>query len=196
VTQADWQRRLVNVLAGEVRRRRKELKMSARQLSEACEKRGVKLPRSVLANLESGRRPYVSVAEWLALAAALGVPPSVLLFPVGRGKPAEVPPSGPQDPLNAISWLSGLALYPHDESVTDLGDVELFQVHRVLIDRRPSQRDWAENEKDTAMYRIWEGAVQLARQQLRTVRAIMRDRGLIPPQVPQELAEIDVGGQE
>ena len=57
--------------------------MTAEQLSAAMAEAGVPFNTSVLANLETGRRRYVTVAEWLALARVLDVRPRQLLI-LGR----------------------------------------------------------------------------------------------------------------
>lgn len=53
--------------------------MSAEALSARLQGLGVKWNRSIVANFEAGRRPSVSVVEWLALAQALEVAPLHLL---------------------------------------------------------------------------------------------------------------------
>ena len=69
----DWPARVAATVAREVRRYRESQrpKMSAQQLADRTAELGAPIPRSVLANLESGRRETVSVAEILVLAAAL-----------------------------------------------------------------------------------------------------------------------------
>ena len=62
------------------------------QLADRTAELGMPIPRSVLANLESGRRDTVSVAEVLVLAAALDVAPIELICPVGFDKQTEMLP--------------------------------------------------------------------------------------------------------
>lgn len=68
--------------------------MSAQDLADETERLGHPIGRSVLANLENGRRPTLSVAELIVLAKALRVPPLLLLFPVGHVEEVELPPHG------------------------------------------------------------------------------------------------------
>ncbi|MFD0393285.1 helix-turn-helix domain-containing protein [Streptomyces nogalater] len=72
-TETPWSERLALSVAQEVRRHRQRLGVSAQQLSERCAELGMPIQRSVLANMESGRRSTVTVAEVLILAAALDV---------------------------------------------------------------------------------------------------------------------------
>jgi transcriptional regulator with XRE-family HTH domain len=98
---------LVTAIAAEVRRHRVERGMSAQQLSDACAELGLPIARAVLANLESGRRGTVSVPELFVLAKALGVPPLMLLFPVGRSEFMEVLPGREMDTWAAAKWFTG-----------------------------------------------------------------------------------------
>jgi transcriptional regulator with XRE-family HTH domain len=71
------------------------------------------IPRSTLADLENGRRASISVAEWLAIAAALDVPPVMLLCPVGTAETAEVLPGAEAPAFRAAQWVAGEAPLRH-----------------------------------------------------------------------------------
>jgi hypothetical protein len=71
------------------------------------------IPRSTLADLENGRRASISVAEWLAIAAALDVPPVMLLCPVGTADTAEVLPGTEAPAFRAAQWVAGEAPLRH-----------------------------------------------------------------------------------
>ncbi|SHM56992.1 helix-turn-helix domain-containing protein [Streptomyces yunnanensis] len=105
--QRDWPERLAATIAGEIRRYRLNLKMSAQQLSDRCAELGMEIPRAVISNLENGRRTSVTVAEVLVLAAALGVPPAALIFPVGYAEKTEALPGAEVPPFEAVRWLGG-----------------------------------------------------------------------------------------
>src|SRR5262245_78609 len=74
------------VVASQVKYWRDRREMSANELSRRTAELGSEVPRSVIANLETGRRESISVDELLILGAALDVPPLLLLTPVGRVK--------------------------------------------------------------------------------------------------------------
>jgi transcriptional regulator with XRE-family HTH domain len=119
VTLNGWQERVTRTVAREVRRHRGLCKMSAQQLADRTAELGMPIPRAVLANLESGRRDVVTVAEVLVLAAALGVTPAELFCPVGFDEEIELLPGRAADPLSGSQWVSGqLAL---DLSGPELG---------------------------------------------------------------------------
>lgn len=105
--ESDWSTRLAQSIAREVRRHRQEQGLSAQQLSDRCAELGVPIQRTVLANMESGRRTTVTVAEVLVLAAALGVAPGQLMFPVGFQEKVEMLPNQEREPMAALDWVSG-----------------------------------------------------------------------------------------
>jgi transcriptional regulator with XRE-family HTH domain len=68
------------LLVDRIRAARRERGWSAAYLAEKASGHGVTLQRHVLASLESGRRDGISVAEWLALAGALDLPPLEMIL--------------------------------------------------------------------------------------------------------------------
>jgi transcriptional regulator with XRE-family HTH domain len=120
-----WGPRLTRSIAAEIKVRRKALGWSAQELSDAMGKLGVDFPRSTLADLESGRRNQVSVAELLAIAAALNVPPVLLISPVGASAETEIVPGNRVAAFRAVQWISGETPIPHadDEAyITSITD--------------------------------------------------------------------------
>jgi transcriptional regulator with XRE-family HTH domain len=130
----DWSIGLARVIAGEVRRYRQAAGLSTQRLADRCAELGLPLRRSVLANLESGRRDSVSVAELLVLAAALGVAPVLLVLPVGRAVLSEVLPRSHTDTWSAAEWFCGRANKPFGDdgghagtgAVTYRAPIELY----------------------------------------------------------------------
>ncbi|MYX39081.1 MULTISPECIES: helix-turn-helix transcriptional regulator [unclassified Streptomyces] len=104
----DWTARVSRTIAHEVRRHRTGRGMSAQQLADACEALGAPMPRTVISNLENGRRGSITVAEVMVLAAALDVPPATLVFPVGHVDEVEYLPGQSVPPLAAVEWWHGL----------------------------------------------------------------------------------------
>lgn len=146
----DWAARLALSVAREVRRHRQAQGLSAQQLADRCARIGMPIQRSVLANLESGRRTTVNLAEVLVLATALQVPPGVLIFPVGYEQQAEVLPGAFIEPASAVEWLSGRTLFS-DEAAEDffetpLGLIRLHQDAATALRRAIQTRDHAVRE--------------------------------------------------
>ena len=61
-------------------RNRREAPLTGAQLAERMKELGYPYTRAAVANLENGRKNSVDVAELLALASCLGVPPATLMF--------------------------------------------------------------------------------------------------------------------
>lgn len=208
----DWSARVARLIAREVRRYREDRqpKMSMQQLADRTAELGMLIPRSVLANLESGRRETVSAAELLVLAAALDVAPIELISPVGFDKQVEMLPGRMMDPLRAMRWFTGELKLETDGAATTLhepGPAEhtstwLAEHHDNLIsDLRKREADAARAVADAAANGADESALSVAtlqvslvderrefvRQLLRHDRAEMRDRGMVPPDLPPDI---------
>jgi transcriptional regulator with XRE-family HTH domain len=146
----DWSARLAFSVAREVRRHRQAQGLSAQQLADRCAQIGMPIQRSVLANLESGRRTTITVAEVLVLAHALNVPPGVLMFPAGHEVQTEVLPGAYTEPGSAVDWLAGRTFLDHDAAEkffdTPLGLVRLHQDQVTTLRRSVRSRDHAREE--------------------------------------------------
>ncbi|ABK02742.1 hypothetical protein Arth_1348 [Arthrobacter sp. FB24] len=85
--------------------------MSVQAVADTCTNEiGYKLLRTTLANLESGSRRNITIAEISAIAAALRVPPAALLFPVDEPGPVEVLPGDYRSPFAGWLWFTDAAL--------------------------------------------------------------------------------------
>jgi hypothetical protein len=86
---------------------------SAAWLSDRTEQLGYRVSPTVIAKLDSGHRGSVlSVAELWVLAAALGIPPALLLFPTFPDGAVEVLPGVSVSTLSARECLCGDAPIP------------------------------------------------------------------------------------
>ena len=117
--------------------------MSAQQLADRTAGLGAPIPRSVLANLESGRRTTVGAAEVAVLAAALDVAPIELIYPVGFEAETEILPGRRMDPLEAVRWFCGEMKLDLSDAATRLRHADageesaayLIDYHRELVGR-------------------------------------------------------------
>jgi transcriptional regulator with XRE-family HTH domain len=203
---ADWPKGFTAVIAGQVQRIRSERGMSAQQLAEVTTGLGHPVPRSVIANLESGRRDVVSVAELLVLARALGVPPVVLIFPLGKERAIEVLPGTVADTWAAAKWLTGEEPFPGSNEDIEEFPTAYFREQdrmiaewrrtrqglteaRALVDQERSRPDREEIRQQEA--RWLEEALRGVEKQLRLYRAIVRRDGVDLGELPPELAHVD-----
>jgi transcriptional regulator with XRE-family HTH domain len=104
----DWAEEQARRVASEIARLRDP--HSTQWLSDQTEElTGYRVSRSVIADLENGRRRYVTIAELIVLALALDTPPITLLYP---GPYLEgvirLSPKGPEIPeIVGVEWFSG-----------------------------------------------------------------------------------------
>lgn len=100
------------VLAERVRKVRGERGLTGAGLAERMTEAGIKWDRSVVANLENGRRASVSVEELLALAYVLDVAPVHLVVPITAGGCLSVTPDVSVTNEQARAWIRGDAELP------------------------------------------------------------------------------------
>jgi transcriptional regulator with XRE-family HTH domain len=210
---------MARLAAREIRRHRERQrpKMSVQKLADKTDELGMLIPRSVLANLESGRRDTISVAEVLVLAAALDVTPIDLICPAGFDKQTEMLPGAMMDPLSAMRWFTGeWKLDIHDDGVLTMrtpgsgerSSANLLKYHDQLLSKLDSEEakarealravaDAVGEEADESaraaardlMIRVEEWR-EFIREPLRQTRTEMRERGMQLPDLP---ADIDLG---
>lgn len=203
MAQEDWQGRLADVVAREVKRYRHDRGLTAQQLADRCAQLGVAFPRAVLANFENRRRPTVSIAELLVLAAALDVPPMLLLVPLGRVDSIEILPGRCLPPRRALGWLDGEESFDLETDEARGLDWMDRRSTRLLYDRHDElQYELLEGtlwegistlDKDGSPRVIASGRDMRRRREgdLRAVRRRMRELKLMPPELPEELAYLD-----
>lgn len=182
--------------------------MSAQQLANSCSQLGMKIPRAVLANLENGRRPTVSVAELLVLAEALQVPPLLLVVPLGRQELIEILPGAQAPAFEAARWWRGEGAWIEDlgdglSAVSDIREknpVDWVFEHQDLVARLIATRAATAIARPSATEdgNGWTKIIETHRnnldgfeKRLRELRNEMRTKGLIPPPLPTELAYLD-----
>ncbi|MGW3653809.1 helix-turn-helix domain-containing protein [Streptomyces sp. NPDC000878] len=204
-TEADdleWEDHVMATVAGEVRRRRKELGWSAQDLADKCEDIGYPIPRNVIANMESGRRASLALVEVMVLAKALRMSPISLIYPVGyTAQVRQLPYEDPRPTWDALQWFTGSSA-AHDATDYMLDhflahDLELrsalaavesedYERWKVKTAANRVQREAAER----ALARYADQAAN-AKQELRRHRDAIREGGGTPPHLPSPLADID-----
>jgi len=104
---------LTTTIAGRIGDLRQRRGWSANDLAKRCAEQGLPgLNRSVLANLESGRRRYVTVDELLTLSLVLGVSPIHLLLPTDDYAQVEVTPTVAEAAGWVRPWIGGRTVLP------------------------------------------------------------------------------------
>ncbi|OMB93205.1 hypothetical protein A5732_16780 [Mycobacterium colombiense] len=82
--------------------------MTAQQLAERCRELQVPIHRTTITKIEGGRGRF-DLGELLILAAALDVPPIVLLYPDLPDGDIEIIPDRPATSWTAYLWATGMA---------------------------------------------------------------------------------------
>ena len=182
---ARWVEELTRVIGRQLKhyRERPDRRMSARALSDETDRRGYRGEAQGIANIESGRRRNVPVAELHILARALGIPPALLVAPVGTAETFPVLPEHPAaDPWAAYLWLT------HD---TDNHDVRVlldtYERHAAAVENVETWIVGLRSTGEPVNDAHTDGWVEA----LRGVRDVMRARGWVPPRLADpELARL------
>jgi transcriptional regulator with XRE-family HTH domain len=105
-----WELDLAARVGKAVQKRRNALKLTAQQLAQRTAELGYPVTRVAISKIESNKRAgKLDVAELLVLAAALDIPPVLLLFPDFPDGSVENLPGRDTESRKAVLWFSGQA---------------------------------------------------------------------------------------
>jgi transcriptional regulator with XRE-family HTH domain len=103
-----WQKDLALRVGASVQARRKKLKLTAAALAERTSELGYPISRVAVGKIETGHREgKLDLAELVVLAAALGLPPVMLIYPDLPHGSVEVLPGCEREAMDALAWFSG-----------------------------------------------------------------------------------------
>jgi hypothetical protein len=136
-----WAEKLIRNVGLAIKKARRGGK-SAKRLSEETAALGYRVSPTVIAKLDAGHRGSVlSVAELLVLAAALNIPPALLLFPGYPDGEVEFLPGRNADAYRAVNWFSGEGRLPFEgpmDAATDIATfnegIEIVRAMRDFVD--------------------------------------------------------------
>lgn len=214
VADADWAANLGQVIAERIKYVRTEVRrVSVQQLADRCKAAGYAISRSNLSALENGKRTAISIAELLAIAAALEVPLALLLTPAGTGTTVPPVPGLEVEDWQALRWLVADAPLPghgetwqqdaavvhelrrHDDLVSqwraDIEQADEFGARFTAAASDQSEAGRAKRESLTGPRAAFERAAHGTGRRLASMRASMRERGLVPPELPERLVWVD-----
>ncbi|MFF4520434.1 helix-turn-helix domain-containing protein [Streptomyces bluensis] len=206
MTTDDWSTQLTARVAEQLRRARKAAGLTVAETADACAARGLAVPKTTITNLETGRRGSVDLAEFLVLADVLGVPPITLLFPLDATPTVDVLPGQPVSTWDSLAWFTGETASSEAApkgSPRELLDV--FRAHSDAVaaaavstsmakDRRRKASTTLDPARRADLLETAAGYEQLAFDDCRALRSYregMRERGLVPPVLPADLAFVD-----
>ena len=210
-TADDWSDRLAARIGGEVKRYRRRRGMSAQDLADRLAAVGHEIKRSTLANLESGRRG-VSVADLLAIAAALDISPLLLAWPLESADSVEPLPDVQVSAWDGARWWRGDSDSPtrhaqehgenaivrllsqHDATVADIVVSASKVADRSRRDELAATLDPAKRTEWLATFdetmRLAESRIARDSQWLKAIRARIAERGAAKPTVPPEIVPV------
>lgn len=156
--------------------------MSARQLAEALTEMGIPYTRTQVTNLEAKRRTTITVSEIFALAAALRVPPLLLLFPLGRADAMTPLPGIEVAPLDALLWAENGSL----PGLPNLGpvDSDLIELYR---EHQQAAQSWERLRREARSLREEAERSERVRSGLVASEEAARSAGIHIPGDPAEL---------
>ena len=137
---------LTSLVAEEIVRYRRSRGWSVPELARQVQDRGVALSADELSELESLQRPTISLDELFALAAALGVAPMLLVFPLGRAEAMAPIDRVEVAPLDGLLWAMGERELPGQPAGSEPGSdtVGCFLEHERHVKAWLRARDEAE----------------------------------------------------
>jgi transcriptional regulator with XRE-family HTH domain len=193
--QAEWAKREAAGIGARVAYYRDRSRISAQELAERCAALGFpSISRVVIAKLETGRREAVSTAELKVLAAALAVPPVMLLFPLGQAEAVEALPGRVVHPWDGVRWLTGEIPDLDGGRADGSSPVSLYSLHHHLVSQWSQEQAAAaaamkaagETGTPEAMH---QAALEMeSASYLPVIRNTMRVLGYLPPDLPPEIS--------
>ncbi|MFE2595934.1 helix-turn-helix domain-containing protein [Streptomyces sp. NPDC059396] len=207
MTRDGWAAAFTALVAQAIREARKGAGLTMGEVAQGCADRGLaEITEHSLKNLELGRKASITVADFVVLADVLGVPPVTLLFPLGTSATVEVLPGREVSTWDALAWFTGETPLDTPAAEGTARDVlELFRQHGDLVaaarssyalarERRRAASTTLDRTRRATLLQRAQGYEEHAfedAQELRTYRDRMRQRGLTPPALPDELAFVD-----
>nr|WP_254409044.1 helix-turn-helix transcriptional regulator [Streptomyces sp. AC495_CC817] len=198
----EWADRIKANVAGEVRRRRKEMGWSAQDLADRCEQLGHPIPRNVIANMESGRRANLPLVDVMVLAAALETYPVCLIFPVGYVERTQELPFQDLIPTwDALRRFTGEQEMPmydaglvpdfeHHASLVQTALAALEEEERARFAAKTATSRAQQEEAERKRVKYADQAIS-AKYSLRHLRRELREEGATPPDLPPALGDVD-----
>lgn len=201
-------------VARNIQRVRKARQLKQSDVSKLLTAAGRPTLATVISKIERGER-RVDVDDLVAFGRALGVPPVLLLYPLGEDDDVEVLADQQVPTWAAFRWFIGEGPFPSEpipvgdvDAATGLPEwfedpeagweegaapVALWRRHAeqivewYAVPSRTRRLHMPEDEERGERARLW-GQIEDALTQTRTT---MRMRGLKPPRLPEELADLD-----
>ncbi|WP_238422706.1 helix-turn-helix domain-containing protein [Gordonia sp. 'Campus'] len=138
-----WQLERSRDFGAALSKRRKGAGLTALQLSERTRELGFPISRVAISKIESNSRAgKLDIAELVVLAAALEIPPILLLYPSVPDGGIRVLPREEVASSVALTWFTGERLLPQDDEI-ELSESTIDALHLLQLIRERIERDRA-----------------------------------------------------
>lgn len=207
MTHDGWGAAFTARVAQAIREARKAAGLTMGDVAQGCADRGfAEITEHSLKNLELGRKSSLALADFVVLADVLDVPPITLLFPLGTSATVEALPGRATSTWNALAWFTGETPLGEPAAEGTARDIlDRFREHGDLVaaattsyalarERRRTASTTLDRARRATLLQRAEGYEEHAyedAQELRAYRQRMRQRGLTPPALPDELQFVD-----
>jgi transcriptional regulator with XRE-family HTH domain len=183
-----WSQQLTRGIAREIRRHRDRLNLSAQEVSDKSKDLGYPIPRTVIANLESGRRPMITLAELLVLAAVLEVSPIQLIAPAGFVDEMQPLPDWEAATIDVLDWLRG-----KKDLGLPLRVPPMFEALTLYIEADEDLLRYSEMTRHAPASASpeWVNSMSRALEEVRKKRGQIRRFGMEPPPLPLGFRHLD-----
>lgn len=196
--QGDWSDGMAQQIGQRLRRYRDARGLSAQKVADACTALGVPIDRNVLASLENRRRNIVTVAEVIAFARVLGIPPLALIYPVGDDEPIEAFPGIQTDAFTAARWFAGETALPGDAELSiDAAPnvLALYRSHARLVDEllqqiEATRRTLNDSASTPGEIKAAQDATRARAEALEIERSLIRYLGVRMPLLPDAIGGV------
>ncbi|WP_033822964.1 helix-turn-helix transcriptional regulator [Kitasatospora sp. MBT63] len=212
MTSDSWPAAFTAQVVHSMREARKAAGLTMAAVAEGCADRGLpEITDQTIKNLESGRRTSITLTDFLVLADVLGAPPITLLFPLGTAEAVELLPGREVPTWDALAGFTGETPTADPAPPGSARDVlDTFRAHADLVaaarasaalatDRRRTASTTPAPDRKAALLELAAGYEEYAdadRKELASFRKRMRERGLVPPALPGDLAVVDQAEDE
>lgn len=184
------------ILGDQVKEWRRKRNLSAQQLADRVAELGGTLDRVAISKLENGQRG-VSLDEALMLAAALNVPPPLLILPLGSESRVRITDESVIHPHLALEWLAGqqplastkrlaIGLQEWHEAAERLRFFWALRQAQVETNLAHGELQRAEYVGDEKRLLAARAAFADALKRLSDCLTSMRDKGVTPPTMRDE----------
>jgi transcriptional regulator with XRE-family HTH domain len=175
---SDWAADLHARIAAAIKKQRGS-ERSAQDIADRTAELGYAMSRAQIANYESGRKKNLDIAELLIIAAALDIPPLVLLYPDLPAGDVEIIPNCPGNSFDAYLWAAGLVPPFLNTGTPSKGSQLIAAVrrrHELMADLAGLLVEKSKARNDTARESLASRQAELTRE-IRRQNALISDTG-------------------